>query len=694
MAEIGTASQPEPSSSFQLPWQAIPKFIPGTTDVTEYSKKLQFLAAMWPKEHLSLLAPRAALMCEGSSFKKVASLDAGKLKANDDSGVKLLVATLGGSWGKTALEEKYDSFEKAIYGTTQKADETNDSYLARHDIHFEELLAAGVTLSEVRAYILLRQSQLSSDDRKRIVVEMNGKLEYQKVCTAIRLLGSRFFTDLQGQRSGKTKTYDANHVDENIGEEPERAYQAAVTASPEDGDGELDSEFLDALVMAEDQDAMQVQAFEDELEGFFQETPELQEALVSYLEARGRLLAKKRSRGFWPIGSGAKGSKGGRSTKGGKGKGKNAREQLLARISRSHCRACGEKGHWKAECPKFGKQGLQAGRGETATTTVAQVAEPALASTDDSKDPIAEVCADLPEGTLSLEEAHFASCSQNKGIIQRRLMQVVENLRASRPNPSARRDRQPSSGETSSTDPAARKLNQGSHESPAEVLPDATMALHSNGPIEAILDTGASRCVMGKRLVSGFLSQLDEAVHKKNTSLGERYARMNNPQLRYTPEEIRTMPIEELGKLTIDFGKTMNGRTYMDVAENEVQWTKWIVEHMGKSTKQCHLNFLTFVERYVSQAEAVEDSLLESLEAPEPPATRARPKATAKSSASRAAASTDAVPEAWDVVSTDDLDPPIDHQVSALATRMSQMESMMHQVLGAIQDLNTVVRSS
>ena len=132
----------------------------------------------------------------------------------------------------------------------------------------------------------------------------------------------------------------------------------------------------------------------------------------------------------------------------------------------------------------------------------------------------------------------------------------------------------------------------------------------------------------------------------------------------------------------------------MDVAENEVQWTKWIVEHMSKSSKQCHLNFLTFVERYVSQAEAVEDSLLESLEVPEPPANRARPKAVAKSSASRAAASTDAVPEAWDVVSTDDLDPPIDHQVTALATRMSQMESMMHQVLGTIQDLNSVVRSS
>ena len=58
--------------SFQLPWAAIPKFTPGTTDVTEYSKKLEFLAAMWPRESLHLLAPRAALLCEGSAFKKVA----------------------------------------------------------------------------------------------------------------------------------------------------------------------------------------------------------------------------------------------------------------------------------------------------------------------------------------------------------------------------------------------------------------------------------------------------------------------------------------------------------------------------------------------------------------------------------------------------------------------------------------------
>ena len=70
-----------------------------------------------------------------------------------------------------------------------------------------------------------------------------------------------------------------------------------------------------------------------ELENFFQDTPELQEAPVGYMEARSRLLAKKKSRAF---------------KSGGKGKGKH-REQLLARIARSTCRICGEKWHWKAE---------------------------------------------------------------------------------------------------------------------------------------------------------------------------------------------------------------------------------------------------------------------------------------------------------------------------------------------------------
>ena len=142
-----------------------------------------------PREHLSLLS-RAALRCEGTACKKVARIPAAKLKTSDENSVKLLVSMLGGAWGRTELQELYELCERATYGTVQKADESNDSYLARHDINFEELVARGTILDEVRAYILLRQSQLTSDDRKRIVVEANGFFEYSRICASIRLLGS------------------------------------------------------------------------------------------------------------------------------------------------------------------------------------------------------------------------------------------------------------------------------------------------------------------------------------------------------------------------------------------------------------------------------------------------------------------------------------------------------------------------
>jgi hypothetical protein len=307
------------------------------------------------------------------------------------------------------LEEKYDFFEKALYGTVQKADETNDSYLSRHDVQFEELLAQGTTLEEVRAYVLLRQSQLSAEDRKKIVVELGGTLEYGKVCSSMRLLGSRFFSDLQGQRGqARNKVYDVNLTEEPGTDEHDRAYLAATWSSGEEQEAELDPEYMEAMIANEDADALQVQGFEDELEGFFQETPELQEALVNYIEARSRLLAKRRSRGFWPVGAQGKGSKGGRANKGkGGGKGKASKEQLLARIARSTCRACGERGHWKAECPKFGRPGsMSGGSSSTRTEAPATVAQVEMATAIPEGE---EILDELPEDALPLtEEAHAA----------------------------------------------------------------------------------------------------------------------------------------------------------------------------------------------------------------------------------------------------------------------------------------------
>eukprot|EP00434_Breviolum_minutum_P045309 symbB.v1.2.040593.t1/scaffold7360.1/size11698/1 len=323
-----------------LPWHLIPAFKPGITDLTEYSRKMEFLAQMWPQEHLSQLAPRAALLCEGSAFQKLIRLDAAKLKTNDKKGVELLVNTLGGVWGKTVLENKYERFEKAIYATSQRSDETNESYLARHEILFEDVLSQGATFADMRSYILLRNSGLSAEDKKKVIVDGGGTLDYARVTSSIRMLGSRFFQDVQGvaKSTQRTKTYDVNHIqevdeDNTIGEE---AYLGTV-----DNSDNIEN-LLDAYIADGDEDAILMAQFEDQLIDTIQGSEEMSAYMTSYVEARKRLLEKSKVRGFWPIGKGKSMGKG-------RGKGKN-RKPLSQRIAESDCRRCLQRGHWKAEC--------------------------------------------------------------------------------------------------------------------------------------------------------------------------------------------------------------------------------------------------------------------------------------------------------------------------------------------------------
>ena len=70
---------------------------------------------------------------------------------NDKKGVQLLVTLLGGQWGKVNLEKKYDIVERALFRCIQKPDESNDSFLARCDIVWSELLAKQVKLDEIQS---------------------------------------------------------------------------------------------------------------------------------------------------------------------------------------------------------------------------------------------------------------------------------------------------------------------------------------------------------------------------------------------------------------------------------------------------------------------------------------------------------------------------------------------------------------
>ena len=351
-AAQGSMSNGLPGTAASLPWHPIPPFKPGETDLSDYGKRLQFLSGIWPQEHLGQLAPRAALLCEGSAFQKILRIPPEKLKVGDTSGIQLLVTTLGGVWGKTSLEDRYEKFEKAIFGLSQRSDETNESYVARHEIVFEDLVSQNVSFQDIRAYVLLRNSSLLSEDKKRVIIESGENLQYSKVLSAIKLLGSRFFGELQGQSKGsKLKAYDVNFTEEAEDEIP--ASTETILFSDK---GDLTDQAIDVFAAENDEDAQIILQFEENLINMLQEDDEMSVLMTTYVEARKRLSEKSRHRGFWST----RGGKGGKGDSKGKSKGGGKRSKSLAeRIANSECRICWKRGHWKNECPLRNKEGCQ-----------------------------------------------------------------------------------------------------------------------------------------------------------------------------------------------------------------------------------------------------------------------------------------------------------------------------------------------
>ena len=499
------AADPPPSGipPSSLPWGQIPRFDPATTDLRVYTQKLQFLHQVWPVEYIEHLAPRAALLVEGAAFQKLARLDAQKLRSSD--GVKILIETLGGAWGRTDPEDTYDLFERALYLVSQRSDETNDSYLARHDTVFEDLLSKKISLEDVRAYVLVRQSSLSSEDRKRIIVDNQGQLTYDQARKSLRLLGSRFFQDLQGNRSNQgKKTYEAYQF-----EEMEEPHQSIYLQEYDAGDIDEEQAFQ---ILAEqgDEDAIFVSDFEDQIVEAIQEHQGLSQCFLSYQEARARVRERARSRGFWPV----KGKSKGKGTKKGKTPWTSSpsgstwssgrRRSLADRIANSTCRACGQPGHWKRECPN---------RADTKKPEVSNVAEEIHLGTDDTATDIFEVVSELPENAVPWSQAWNEcqnSCSDFGAVweccvcFETSMSHMVNNNLHARLTKCCRKHGietvVPTLHDVAEPEPS-EATRTGSHvktsePSIAEVNP-ATVFQVEEACHEAILDTGASRAVIG-----------------------------------------------------------------------------------------------------------------------------------------------------------------------------------------------------
>ena len=321
----------------------VPTFDPSTDDVNIWSGKVELLLSAWPKQRVSELATRLILGCKGSVFLKL-QLHRDAICINDPKGIRKLVEIVGGSWGQIPLERKYEIAEKAIYKCIQKSDETSDSFLTRCDVVWTELMARNVKIEELQAYIMLRGSRLSADDKKRVLIdsgaESGGTLNMDRVTAAVRMLGAGFFQEMTGQKKEKSlKVYDNSAF--VMDEEDEAGDQEVFVM-----DDQWEDDQLETLAAENDDDAALVIQFEDAVMETIQNDNELSTYFASYQDARRRLAEKGRVRGFWPIRRSADKGK-----KGAKGKSKGKNQSLASRIANSYCRICFKRGHWKDECP-------------------------------------------------------------------------------------------------------------------------------------------------------------------------------------------------------------------------------------------------------------------------------------------------------------------------------------------------------
>lgn len=101
---------------------------------------------------------------------------------------------------------------------------------------------------------------MSAEDKKRIIIEAKGEVEYSKVTSALQLLGSKFFGEVQSggvKVAGRTKTYDVNLVDES--EQDVEDHDESIFVSMETSEDQA----LEVLMAEGDEDALTVQQFED-----------------------------------------------------------------------------------------------------------------------------------------------------------------------------------------------------------------------------------------------------------------------------------------------------------------------------------------------------------------------------------------------------------------------------------------------
>ena len=496
----------------------VPSFDPAKDDLVAYTQKVQLLVGMWPDQKWTELSTRLILNCSGSAFLKL-QLVQQELVKNEKKSIQRLIEVLGGHWGQINLEKQYEYAERALYRCNQKSDETADSFLARADIMWTELISRNVSLKDLQPYVTLRGSILSADDKKRVLLDADtggsGKLTIEKVSSAIRLLGATFFQDVTGNKRVKGKIYDQAILMAD-GSDDDEGHPTLTTDTAEDQLSEGD--VVETFLSEGDEDAVLISDFEAAATEWMQSNEELAASLNAYTDARRRLGEKARHRGFWPVQS--KGSsKGGKfsSSKGVKGKfqNKGSRKTLQQRILESRCRICNRVGHWKAECPQNPmRQGHQDGgapnraSGSMAPTAFVQAA----VHHTEVVDQLPLEFLDLPsqEGIMDEPRLEFVLCNQS--FVRDPFGKLRETLRLRHNgNPVLAMQRHCVSPRIDATPQCPVDTPS---QTPSIPLSETCFATHGSF---GVLDLGATKTVIGSNLVKDLITNLHKSIRDRLT---------------------------------------------------------------------------------------------------------------------------------------------------------------------------------
>ena len=527
-------------------WSQLPSFDPSSDDIREFSQKARFLHGVFPVKDKGNLAPRLAMLCKGTAWSQVRQLDPQKL-TEPETGVEYLLEALS-AWEETSELKTFELFEKCLYKVTQRSDEATHSYALRLHAAFNDL-GGKITVQDMQAFVLLRQSGLSNEDKKRVLSMTNGELKLKSVEQAMRTLSTKV---LLSSGEPRKKIYPTNYVEPDDvppGNDDETPIQSTYSAMTEDDDV-LPPEALEQMALSGDADALTVQQFEKDFEEMMQDVPDLQQALLTYQEARQRINDRRRGRGFWPSKSKGKGFNRDAMTGKGfrKGGQRSGKEELLARISRTHCKACGQIGHWKAECPLR----------KDAPREQANVVQPESEVDGPAGADLPQVIfEDIQAGVEKFEDCFSVQSSMHPSPIvlsaevRRKVVNFLKSRMGKYHNLRGKQDKRGKLGYKRSL--SAKRVPQQTLRSPmklhgqplmptseAECLASQTVHQVTCTAGLAILDTGASRSVIGSEHVPDVLQKLPPAVRSQIREVPSHVGfRFGNNQTAYSFKQLQ-----------------------------------------------------------------------------------------------------------------------------------------------------------